>query len=65
MERADVGDAPIEKDEEWLEGLDAQGGGNSPFLSAERALGMFYFEWKEPVDQERLKIRREQVYIMK
>lgn len=44
MERADVGDAPIEKDEEWLEGLDVQGGGNSPFFfSAERALGMFLF----------------------
>lgn len=44
METADVGDVPDEKDEEWLEGLNLQGGGNSPsFFSEERALGMFLF----------------------
>lgn len=67
MERADVGDAPIEKDEEWLEGLKTFREVVIVLFSFQRKepWGCSYFGWKEPVDQERLKIRREQVYIVK
>lgn len=67
MESADVGDAPDEKDEEWLEGLKAFREVVIVFFSFQRKepWGCSYFEWKEPVDQEKLKMRREQVYIMK
>ena len=67
MERADVDDAPNEKDEEWLQGLRMSREVVIVLFSFQRKelWGCSYFEWKEPLDQEKLKMRREQVYVMK
>lgn len=67
MERADVGDAPNEKDEEWLQGLKTFREVVIVLFSFQRKelWGCSYFECREPVGQEKLKMRREQVYVMK